>query len=79
MRSVLRRGVERTLDHLSHLRIRYRSRPTRSILVGQSLDTSLRKPPPPLADGVLMDTKAFGNFLALKTIGAQQDHPAAIR
>jgi hypothetical protein len=79
MGGVLRRRVQRSLDHLSHLRVRYRSRSTRTILVGQSLEASLHKPPPPFADRVFMHAKAFGDFLALQPFCAQQDHPATIR
>src|ERR1044072_1301683 len=79
MGGILRGGVQRALDHLSHLRIRYCSWAARTIFVGQPFNAILHEPPPPFADRVLMDTKALGNFLALKPIRAQQDHPATIR
>jgi hypothetical protein len=79
MRGVLRRGVERTLDHLSHLRVGYCPGPTRTILVSQPFDAILHKPAAPFADGVFINSEAFGYFLALKPLGAQQDHSASIR
>ncbi len=34
------------------------------MLVGQSLDAGLHKSPPPFANHLLMNTKAFSNLLA---------------
>ena len=76
---IFRRGVQRALDHVSHLPIRYRSRATSTIFVVQPFNAVLRKPPTPLADRVLVYAKAFGNLLALQALRAQQNHPASIR
>jgi predicted secreted protein len=78
MGGTLRRGVQRALDHPSHLRIRYCSRATRTIFVGQPFNAVLYEPPPPFADRVLVDTEALGNFLALQPLCTEQNHPASI-
>ncbi len=79
MRGALRGGVQRVLDHLSHLRVGYRSWPTRAILVSQPFNAILHKPAAPFAHRVLVDTKALGHLLALQPLRTQQDHPASIR
>lgn len=71
---ILQGGVQHMLDHLSHLCVRRGSGPTRTILVRQPFNAILREPPAPFSDNVLIDTEAFGNLLALKTLGAQQHH-----
>ncbi|EQB05672.1 hypothetical protein L288_12400 [Sphingobium quisquiliarum P25] len=69
MRGILRPGVQCALDHLIYLRLRYRAWPTSAILIGQPFKAILREPPTPLANGVFVHAKAFGNFLALKCLG----------
>lgn len=79
MRGVLRGRVQRTLDHLSYLRVRYCSWPTRTIFVSQPFNAILHEPAAPFADRVFVDTKAFGDFLALQSLRTEQNHPATIR
>jgi hypothetical protein len=78
MGRILRSAVQRALDHLSHLRIRHRAGPARTIFVGQPFDAISREPTPPFADRMLVDTEAFGNFLALQSLCTEQNHPAPI-
>jgi hypothetical protein len=73
------RGVQRALDHLSHLRIGDRARAAGAVLVGKPFDPICHEPPAPLADRVLVYPKALGDFLALQAIRTQQDHSAAVR
>ncbi|BDD69158.1 hypothetical protein Sj15T_41790 (plasmid) [Sphingobium sp. TA15] len=79
MRGVLGGRVQRTLDHLSYLRVRYCSWPTRTIFVSQSFNASLHEPAAPFANRVLVNAQAFGDFLALQPFCTKQDHPASIR
>jgi hypothetical protein len=65
MRGILRGRVQRALDHLSYLRVRYSSWSARTIFIGQPVNAILYEPAAPFANGVLVDTEAFGNFLAL--------------
>ncbi len=60
--------VQRALNYLSHLSIRYRPRATGAILVGEPFNTVLHEPPPPLADRVLVHPEALGDLLTLKAI-----------
>src|SRR3546814_6206531 len=71
--------VQRTLDHLSYVRVRYCSWPTRTIFVSQSFNASLHEPAAPFANRVLVNAQAFGDFLALQPFCTKQDHPASIR
>src|SRR3546814_14353165 len=79
MRGVLGGRVQRTLDHLSYLRVRYCSWPTRTIFVSQSFNASLHEPAAPFANRVLVNAQEFGDFLALQPFCTKQDHPASIR
>src|SRR3546814_19760320 len=79
MRGVLGGRVQRTLDHLSYLRVRYCSWPTRTIFVSQSFNASLHEPAAPFANRVLVNAQAFGDFLALQPFCPKQNHQASIR
>src|SRR3546814_9732710 len=79
MRGVLGGRVQRTLDHLSYLRVRYCSWPTRTIFVSKSFNASLHELAAPFATRVLVNAQAFGDFLALQPFCPKQDHPASIR
>lgn len=78
MSGVLRRGVQRALDHVSHLSVRYRAGSARTIFVSQPFNAILHEPPPPFADRMLVDTEPFGNSLALQSLCTEQNHPAPI-
>src|SRR3546814_15516459 len=79
MRGVLGGRVQRTPDHLSYLRVRYCSWPTRTIFVSQSFNASLHEPAAPFAHRVLVNAQAFGDFLALQPFCTKQALPASIR
>jgi hypothetical protein len=79
MGSIFRGGVQRTLDHLSDLCIRYCSWSARTIFVSQSFNATLNEPAAPFANCVLVDIQACGDLLALEPLRTQQHHPAAIR
>lgn len=71
-------GIQRSLDHLRHLRVAHRPRPARPIFVGQPLNPGLRKTTTPFANRVFVNSEPFGNFLALQAIRTQQHHPATV-
>lgn len=79
MGGILRRAVQRALNHVSHLCIRYCAGSARQIFVGQPFDAILHEPSPPFADRMLVNTEAFGNFLTLQAFCTKQNHPAPIR
>ena len=68
MRGILRRRVQRALDHMSHLRIRYCAWSARMIVIGQPFNAILHEATPPFAHRMLVDTEGFGNFLALQSL-----------
>src|SRR3546814_6156995 len=79
MRGVLGGRVQRTLDHLSYLRVRYCSWPTRTIFVRQSFNASLHEPAAPFANLVLVYAQAFGDFSAMPPLCTKLEPQAQIR
>ena len=80
MGGILRRGVQRSLDHLEPPArpITVRGRPGRYSSVSPSIRSftnRLRHLPTVCS----CDAKSLGDFLALKTLRTEQDHPATVR
>jgi hypothetical protein len=78
MGGIPRRRVQRALDHLGHLRIRYCAWSARTIFISQPFNAILHEATSPFAHRMLVNTEAFGNFLALQSLCTQQNHPATI-
>ena len=73
------RRVEHPLDDPSHPIVLDGPRPPRPRLVRQSVHASLQEAATPFADRVLMHTRFRRHRLVRQTLGAAQDHAAAIR
>ncbi len=78
MRAGLGCGIQRSLNHMRHLRVAHRPRPARPIFVGQPFNPGLRKTTRPFANRVFVNSKPFGYFLALQSVLTQQHHPAKV-
>ena len=79
MRGILRRIVQRALNHLGNLGVRNRARAAGAVFIGEPLDPMLHKPSAPFSNRVLMHTEPFCDLLALQALGTQKDHPATVR
>ena len=78
MGGILRRGVQRALDHLGHLCVRHRAWTTGAVFVGEPFDPIFHEPPTPLSDGVFMHPEPGTDLLALQAFRAEQYHAAPI-
>lgn len=58
---------------------RYVQSPRGDSVMRRPRTSVLHKTPPPLADSVLMHPELRADLLALKALGAEQDHPAPVR
>lgn len=78
MGRIFRCRLQRLLDDLGDLSICYAARPARAILITETLNPMLGKPPAPLANGMLGMAQLGSDLFARQTIRASQNNPAPV-